>query len=303
MEENKKVIDWLLEDDNPAVKYRALTELLNQPAGISATKEWITSKIPENWYDTNGLWYTYYITALAECGLTCDDIPSDHLRKAFEGFKKTFDCNCGDFMLLRALVKLGCNNNEIIKKTIAKAGEHILSDGGFLCLHRLDKLKYTPKSCYKANLHALLLAAECKKKNIECPYTNELIRYFKNHNMFYRTDNVDVLVLNARPGWRTIDTFYPFEVMRVGLQNVVEAFSALGLGNEPWMAEAWNILNHCKGDSEKIILKGTLSKSYLPKEKIGKPSKWATFYTLLAEKEREQCRTQIQMGEGCLQLS
>ena len=34
----------------------------------------------------------------------------------------------------------------------------------------------------------------------------------------------------------------------------------------------------------KYILNGTLTKSYLPKEHIGKPSKWVTFYTLLAEK-------------------
>jgi hypothetical protein len=33
-----------------------------------------------------------------------------------------------------------------------------------------------------------------------------------------------------------------------------------------------------------------LSKSYLPKERIGKPSKWVSFYVLLAEKERtSQC--------------
>ena len=284
------VINWLLENDNPAVRYRTLTELLNQPADISDSKEWITNKIPENWHETNGLWYGYYITAFTECGLTCDNLPFNYLKKAFEGFNDIFNCGCGDFMLLRALVKLGCYNNEIVKKTIAKAGEHILPDGGFLCLNRLDKLKYTPKSCYKANLHALLLASECKKKNIECPYINELIQYFKNHNIFYRTDNKDILVLDLRPGWRTTDIFYPFEVMRIGLQNIVESFSALGFGNDSWMDEAWNLLNLCKDDCGRVILQGTLTKSYLPKEKVGKPSKWATFYTLLAEKEKDKCR-------------
>lgn len=283
---NNEVINWLLEDDNPAVKYRTQTEILDQNCDKASVVSWIFNRLPENWYETNGLWYTYYITALAECGLNCNDINPEYIKKAFYGFNSVFDCNCGDFMLLRALVKLGCYDNQ----TLVKSGEHTLPDGGFLCLHRIDKLKYTPKSCYKANLHALLLAAECKKKNIECPYTNELIRYFKNHNMFYRTDNKDILVLNARPGWRTIDTFYPFEVMRVGLQNVVEAFSALGLGEEPWLLEARDILNNYKDDSEKVLLKGTLTKSYLPKERVGKPSKWATFYTLLAEKERNDAK-------------
>ncbi|MDD4495111.1 MAG: hypothetical protein PHV32_12365, partial [Eubacteriales bacterium] len=251
-----------------------MTELLNRPADISDSKDWITSKLPENWYETNGLWYRYCITALAECGLSYKELPSESIQKAFDELDTAFDCNCGDFMLLRGLVKLGCYDSQTVKNVLVKSNEHTLPDGGFLCLHRLDKLKYTPKSCYKANLHSLLLAAECKKKNIDCTYTNELIRYFKNHNMFYRTDNKDILVLNARLGWRTIDAFYPFEVMRVGLQNVVEAFSALGFGNEPWMGEAWDILNHCKDDCGKVLLKGTLSKSYLPKEKIGRPSKW-----------------------------
>lgn len=38
------------------------------------------------------------------------------------------------------------------------------------------------------------------------------------------------LVMDGKEGWRTIDTFYPFETMRVGLQNVVEAFCAVGYG-------------------------------------------------------------------------
>ncbi|MEA4823700.1 MAG: hypothetical protein VB111_06290 [Clostridiaceae bacterium] len=267
-----------------------MTEVLNQSADIAASKGWIMSKLPENWHETNGLWYTYYITALAECGLSYEDIPPDCLKKAIDGLYTVFDCNCGDFMLLRALVKLGVCDDETVKASIAKAAGYALPDGGFLCRHRVEKLKYTPKSCYKANLHALLLAAECRKRNIECPYTDTLIQYFKNHNVFYRTDNREVLVLNARPGWRTIDTFYPFEVMRVGLQNVVEAFSALGFGNEPWLAEAWDILSGYKDDCARVVLKGTLTKSYLPKERVGKPSKWVTFYTLLAEKERNQCR-------------
>lgn len=289
MEKDNEILDWLLEDDNPAVRYRVTTELLNQSADSTASKDWIRDRLPENWHETNGLWYTYYITALAECGLSCEDIP-DCLQKAIDGLHTAFDCGCGDFMLLRALVKLGVCDDETVKATMEKAAGCALPDGGFLCRHRVEKFKYTPKSCYKANLHALLLAAECRKQNIGCPYTDVLVQYFKNHNVFYRTDNKEVLVLNARPGWRTTDTFYPFEVMRVGLQNVVEAFSALGLGDEPWLREAWDILNSYRDDSARVVLNGTLTKSYLPKERVGKPSKWVTFYTLLAEKERNQCR-------------
>jgi len=93
-----------------------------------------------------------------------------------------------------------------------------------------------------------------------------------------------MLILNAKNGWRTIDTFYPFEVMRVGLQNIVEAFCALGYGNDARLADAWDLLNGKKTEIGQYLLEGTLSKSYLPKERAGKPSKWVTFYALSAQK-------------------
>ncbi len=49
--------DWLTENDNPAVKYRTLTEILDKQADKLEVKEWIFNKLPENWYETNGLWY------------------------------------------------------------------------------------------------------------------------------------------------------------------------------------------------------------------------------------------------------
>ena len=30
---------------------------------------WISRTFPDGWYKAKGLWYVYYINALAECGL------------------------------------------------------------------------------------------------------------------------------------------------------------------------------------------------------------------------------------------
>lgn len=278
------IIDWLMDDSNPAIKYRTQTELLDMQIDRSTTKKWIYDKLPANWYEVNGLWYRYYITALAECGLSCEDINRGQLDKAFKELETMFDCGCGDFMLLTALVKLGFIENDIVQNIISGLDFMQLPDGGFLCLHRKNKLKYIPKSCYKANLHALMFLAECHKKGVNPSFGEQLIKNFFSRNLFYKTADRSTLVLNCREGWRTIDPFYPFEVMRVGLQNVIESFSALGYGNDARLIEAWNILNTHKDDTNKILLKGTLTKSYLPKERVGKPSKWVTFYTLLAEK-------------------
>jgi hypothetical protein len=189
-------------------------------------------------------------------------------------------------MSLRSLVCLGLGNEPMVTEAIKNLPKQQLPDGGFLCENRLKKLKHVPKSCYKANLYALMLCAECEKRGIESYIKESILAYFWNHNIFYRTIDLTTLVLNERKGWRSIDTFYPFEAMRVGLHNIVESFCGLGYGNDERLQQAWNILNTKKNEEGKYILDGTLTKSYLPKESVGKPSKWVTFYALLAEKNK-----------------
>jgi hypothetical protein len=283
---DEKIINWLLDDDNPAIKYRTQTELLDQSVDITQAKAWIFSKLPENWYETKGLWYGYYITALAECGLSYKDIPAEHLKRALDNLNINFECGCADFMLLTSLMKLGLSEHKTILNIIDNLAGNNLPDGGFLCLRRLNKLKYTPKSCYKTKFYALMFLAECHKKGIDSSFGQPLIDYFLNRNIFYKSTDESTLVLNSREGWRIIDTFHPFEPMRMGIHNVVETFSALGYGKDERLDEAWVFLNNYKDSSGKIILSNTLTKSYLPKERVGKPSKWATFYTLIAQKEK-----------------
>lgn len=279
------VLDWLLEDNNPAVQYRTKIELLDEKADKQIVVNWINKFLPVDWKNTNGLWFQYYLTAIAECGLTHQDIQIDKDKSLNLITNKSFGFGCGDFMHLRALIMLGLQNESQIIDLIYILNQKQLNDGGFLCLQRLDKFKYAPKSCVKSNILALLFCSECKKRGIKLEMTDALLSYFWNHKLFYQTTDLSTLILNSREGWRTIDTFYPFEVMRVGLQNIIEAFCTLGYGTDERLKEAWNILNSKRNDENKVLLNGTLTKSYLPKEHVGQPSKWVTFYTLLAEKE------------------
>ncbi len=80
-----------------------------------------------------------------------------------------------------------------------------------------------------------------------------------------------------------MDIFFPFEPMRVGLQNIVESFSPLEYGGAAWMQEAWERLEEQKDEMGRVILDGTPRRSYPPKEKVKKASKWAAFYMLLAK--------------------
>ena len=49
------------------------------------------------------------------------------------------------------------------------------------------------------------------------------------------------------------------------------------------MQEAWERLEEQKDEMGRVILDGTPRRSYPPKEKVKKASKWAAFYMLLAK--------------------
>lgn len=72
-----------------------------------------------------------------------------------------------------------------------------------------------------------MFCVECRKQGISAEIEQELLNYFWNHNFFYRTDNPETLILNAREGWYTIDTFYPFEVMRIGKYSGIALHSGI----------------------------------------------------------------------------
>ena len=305
MKQNELVINWLLEDDNPAVKYRTLTELLDIPEDrkevIEAKKKVLSTlsqAIDTEWMsDVKGLWLTYNLVALAECGLNKSEIDVSSVfasksdrsnRGAPSGLQYggKFDANCCDALMLRALVALGYKENENIESWLNKFPEYMLPDGGFLCAHWRRRFRYTPKSCIKDNMHVLLMLAECKKQGLEFECAGNLIDYFMKRRVFYRSDSPDTLVLHSRPGKRMIDNFFPAEPFRVGLPQLLYAFSVLGAGNRRELKEAWELLSRKRDREGKFILEGTLAKSYLPKERVGKPSKWVTFYALSAEKHR-----------------
>ena len=288
--ENNSTIAWLLEDDNPPVQYRTRTELLGETAEKAPVISWLRDFQPKDWQETKGLWSTYWLTSVAECGLSFGDISIDAQKAASFYDENIFDCGCGDFMRLRALLRIGLMFPDFFFDVMK---DRQLPDGGFLCLHRLNKLNRTPKSCMKANMHALMFCSACRSRGIRVDFEEKLLSYFWNHNIFYRADDTDTLVLNAREGWRAIDTFYPFEVMRVGLQNLIEAFCTLGYGNDERLKRGWELLGAKKTESGRYLLDGTLSKSYLPKERCKKPGKWVTFYALLAEKKREWEKPEI----------
>ena len=48
------VIQWLLGDDNPAVKYRTQTEILGEAADKEPVIAWVNDFLPTDWKERNG---------------------------------------------------------------------------------------------------------------------------------------------------------------------------------------------------------------------------------------------------------
>lgn len=115
---NDATINWLLGEDNPAVKYRTQTEIRGHPADKAPVLEWLNDSLPADWTSRTGLWFRYYITAFAECGLSYADIPLD--KEAIIGFGNAFpfEHSCADYIHLWALVKLGFADEPAIAKII-----------------------------------------------------------------------------------------------------------------------------------------------------------------------------------------
>jgi hypothetical protein len=61
--------------------------------------------MPSDLRERTGLWRSYYLTAIAECGLTLADMEYDrYTALLLHGGSGEIENSCGDFMHLRALV-------------------------------------------------------------------------------------------------------------------------------------------------------------------------------------------------------
>jgi hypothetical protein len=289
---NQSVLNWLLEKDNPGVRVRALTGLGDIPdhhpevvEARQGVKQTLHAAVDLAWMAQQGQILVYQLTALAEAGLSGEDIPIEPVIKRL--LSQPFDANCSDLMALRAMAMLGYGNDGRLVERLELVKDARLLDGGWLCLHRLKKMDWIPKSCIKVNMHGLLLATELKKRGTDLPGTDQLVHYFLKRRLFYRMDRPDRLVLNL-PGRRMVDVFFPNEYFHVGLPQLLEALATLGAGQAVELEQAWSLLDGKVDQQGNIPLDGTLpgNKAYLPKERVGKPSKWGTLYAYLAWKHK-----------------
>ena len=140
---DQSILAWLLETDNPEVRFRTLKECLKLPQGdaqaIDCRKLLLHGKVYERGLKklrTDKPWAKYdAILGFAEWGLTRADIGEDIDGEVFALIESTgFKMLCGEPLLLRNLVKLGYGQEEIVKNEIDAVLGLIKDDGGFGCI-------------------------------------------------------------------------------------------------------------------------------------------------------------------------
>ena len=283
------VINWLLEDENPEVKYRTMIELLDMPkenpevktAQDDLLKSEVVGlimdrfKINNKWEDVTAM------LALAELGLTRSDVPiDDYMERTIKNLNLSM--KCAKVLLLRNLVSLGYYDHKWVNNEISKAFSTIREDGSIRCLGKGKKRndsKLPDMGCYRQTTTYLLLAAELKKIGVILPQFKSLINFYSNHYVAFHSDNPDKAIIEEMAG-----TYYPFDHVKLGLQMTVYGLSILGGANHPNCNKALALLENKKDFEGKYILDKSFP--YFEVGKIGEANKWITLYALLSEKYR-----------------
>ncbi len=283
-----EIIEWLLEEENPEVRYRTLTEYLKYPKESEEVRQAKAAlfmapvfKNAMNLLKEEKIWPRYdALTSFAEWGLTREELTMDEdVRRLIDD--TGFHPMCGEALLLRNLVKLGYGVWDEVKTEIYSALDKIKEDGGFGCISKNKKIndpKLPHKSCARITANYLLLIAEMKQKEMEIPCEEELVHYFLKRNLVFRTDNPQRVVVEGME-----DTYYPPDAIKTGIQNLLYAIHILGRGTDKSCKIAYEYLHSKRLEDGRYALGKTKTNPSFKAGKTGKANKWVTLYALMAE--------------------
>lgn len=287
------VMSWLLESSNPAVRYRTLTELLDngdQDDVTAALNNLLSSEDVKHAFSLFEIGKAYAdahaFSTLAECGLTRKDLDIDrYVENYISGYG--FADGCGEGFLLRNLVKLGYCDMPEVRKELSRVLPTRQIDGGYPCVSKNLKIKkpnMPHKSCFQMSVSFLLLMAELRRSGHKCDEESELAEYFLGRDVLFRHDDPNRLVKEEMGR-----TFHPPVATRIGLHMILYSLSVLGKADDPRCKRAWDILEQRRAENGKYVVDCSLAKPYIKTEKPQKPSKWVTFYVLASKRADGKC--------------
>ena len=310
----KNVVTWLVESEDPSVRYRTLMELLGRSItdfDVQECRNQITASLPVKtlldkmhpdgyWLQKNprtgnafgddvayGAYGTthYCLSYLAELGM---DRSHPQITKAAErylllqkmdgDFYGHFSCLLG--YNIRTFTMLGYKDDPRVKRSIDLLLNTERLDGGYLCdLHEGKYKTKSAKSCIRESVKALL-AFSCFPEYWNHDRIKQLVYYFLFRNGIFKSTKLTELVnkdmeLSSFPiTWRA---------------NVIELLLALGrmgYGKDRRLERAWKLLDFKRDTKGRYRLDWTPRQSPWRIGKRNTSNKWVTFYAYLAHKCR-----------------
>lgn len=304
------VQSWLLEPDNPSVRYRTLTELFGLPKDDPEVQK-ARSDIPSSKkvqkifakMHPDGYWLlrgrgagvdyamsssTHFVLAyLAELGLDRSDERVAHAVERYLSLEPPDkpDPKAGEIppdyrnhqsclyaYNIRTFILLGYRDDPRVQERVDVLLNDWHSDGGYLC----DRPSFSPetKSCVRGTVKALMAFAE-----LEELWTSErcqaLVDYFLRRQVIYKSDQPGELIRGE-----VVATQYPF-VINVSLLELLYALSRMGYGNHPALGDTWQHLEAKRDNRGRYILDRSLQAIFNAGPN-GQPNKWVTLYALSA---------------------
>lgn len=299
------VLEWLTQEDQPSLRYRTLTGILQLEGDHPDVKQAMAAIVssPDVYrafsaMGKDGSWacgkrtnISHEIASLnylAELGLDSSDgrvsLGVEYLlsqQKDDGDFHRHYSCFNG--LALRALVLLGYGQDyrvRRLKDLLLASGRY---DGGYHCdINVKGRKNYTDhKSCMKGSLKVLLAFSEIPDvwEHDSCV---GLIRYFMGRHVCFRTDDPERLVMPAIGKASFPFTYGP------GLLEAVYSLAKMGYGMRSEMTEAWALLEQHRLPDGRYILRVGPTWQHLAAGPKNKPNKWATLYAYLSLLYREQ---------------
>lgn len=307
------VFEWLLEPENPSVRYRTLVELM----GLAGSEEASEAKkaIPESepvkkladsmhsdgyWLQKDykgriagdGVEYGSFATThfcLAYCAELGLDRSLPFVEKSASRYlslqKEDGDwwqhISCLYGYNIRTFILLGYREDKRVQKAIDLMLSTRRRDGGYLCdMHEKGKGK-PPKSCIRGAAKALLAFSELPEywKHERCL---ELTEYFLNRGGIYRSNDPSRFVNRDME-----QEAFPV-TWRTNIWEILYALSRMGYGRDERLYAAWKVMESRKDAEGKYLLHQTPGQCPWKVGKTGEPNKWITLYCMLAEKYRNE---------------
>ena len=312
---SEDVIRWLLEPEDPSMKYWTLVELLgkspNDHEAIECKRQ-IAESIPVKsllskmhpdgyWLQKNprtgrvlgdgteyGAFGTthYCLSYLAELGM---DRTNSQVAKAAErylnlqredgDFRHHYSCLLG--LNIRTLIMLGYRSDSRVQRSIDLMLHTERPDGGYLCDWHEGKYKTKPvKSCIRGSVKALL-AFSYLPEYWKHDRIMKLVDYFLLRGGIFKSTNPKELVNKDMER-----NSFPI-TWRANVFEVLFALSKMGYGKDSRLGRAWSILDAKVDEKGRYVLDWTPEQSPWKVGKRNQPNKWITFYACLARKFKE----------------